>query len=55
MNKIHFITECWAETMLVRILFLQGKHRSKTGLYDHAVGISDVPKIMHLANENFIT
>lgn len=46
MNKFHFVPECWAETMMVRNIFLDGGHHKGDDFYNHADGISSVAVVL---------
>ncbi len=45
MKKLRFVTECWAETMLVRTLLIDNGDKVNNPLWNHAAGISDVANI----------
>lgn len=57
MSLIHFVPECWAETMLVRLMFMNGNSHAEGMDLNHASGISEVPKAMkrhHEQHEIFV-
>jgi hypothetical protein len=48
MNKFHYVPECWAETIMVQWLFLDGRSSKGDDFCNHADGIASVAKALKM-------